>query len=796
MKKSVIIREYGIVQGVGFRPFVKRLADRYDITGSVCNFGPYVEIRACGDSEDLNRFSESIKTEAPDRASILKTEIREDTDPQQANDSFEIIESRKDEGLIFIPPDLAICDECSKELFDKNDRRYLHPFINCTQCGPRLTILESLPYDRERTGMKIFPMCRSCADEYGDKQTRRFDAQPICCNDCGPEFYIINTDGKRDGSTGTDAIAYVRGVIAEGGIVAIKGIGGFHLACDAANDEAVKKLRQRKNRPAKPFAVMMRDMSVVRRECNGLTERKEEILEGPQKPILLLEKNKGGKLSEHIAPDNPTVGVMLPYAPVQLLLFDLPIDNREYFPDMLVMTSGNIAGAPICRDEDEAVSELSGFVDCILSNDRPILTRADDSVMDHLDDRPYMIRRSRGYAPLPYLVDCGNAGNSTILAVGGELKNTFCIGKGDLFYPSSYIGDLSDERSEEVLEETIARFESMLECSPEIIVCDKHPGYRSTKIAEKLAKDTGARLIKLQHHYAHIVSCMAENDHKDPVIGISYDGTGYGDDGTVWGGEIFACDYREYERCGHIAGFLQAGGDISSKEGYRIAISMAELSGDKEFAESVKYLLSEEYGNPDTYIKTDEKSVDVIASMIRKNVNCIRSTSAGRLFDAVSAVLGIRSHSTFEGEAAMALEFFAGKYAEGTVEKQITEGSDGVIPTDKLFEYIVKERRKAVERYCNDRSALAENAERLAYEFHLMLARMTAEAAVRSGREKGIDTVALSGGCFQNRLFTTLVRDRIREAGMEVLLHSLIPPNDGGIALGQAVAARFMTEEV
>ncbi len=807
MERSVIIREYGIVQGVGFRPFIKRLADRYAVTGSVCNHGPYVEIIAHGESSKINEFIDSINNEAPDRAVILKTEIRDDGTGELTGNSFEIVESRKDDGLIFIPPDLAICDDCRRELFDRRDRRYLHPFINCTQCGPRLTILESLPYDRERTGMKIFPMCRSCKGEYEDPDTRRFDAQPICCNECGPEFYIVDKNESREKLKGTDAIEYARSVIAGGGIVAVKGIGGFHLACDASNDEAVKKLRKRKHRPEKPFAVMMKDMSVVFRECRGITQEKKKILEGTQKPILLLEKKEGGKLSGSIAPDNPTVGVMLPYAPVQLLLFDLPESGIKDFPDMLVMTSGNIAGAPICRDEDEVINELSDFVDCILSNDRPILTRADDSVMDHLDNRPYMIRRSRGYAPLPYAVDCGDAGEATVLAVGGELKNTFCIVKGELFYPSSYIGDLSDERSEEVLRETVARFEEMLECSPDLIVCDKHPDYRSSQLAERLAGETGAKLIKVQHHYAHIVSCMAENDHKDPVIGVSFDGTGYGDDGTIWGGEIFACDYRGYERCGHISGFMQAGGDASSKEGFRIAISMAELSEDKEAAEEVRYLLSGDYGCPENFVKIDEKDADIIAAMTRKNLNCVRSTSAGRLFDAISAVLGIRSRSTFEGEAAMALEFAAGRYAKRMAEKgeipddfrsvvlQTESGfntGDGVIPTDRLFAHIVRERINAVKGHPGDENALAENAEKLAYEFHLLLAHMTADAAVGAGRDRGISTVALSGGCFQNRLFTTFVKDCISEAGMDVLLHSLIPPNDGGIALGQAVAARCM----
>ena len=459
----VCIRVFGIVQGVGFRPTVKRHADACDIAGSVSNKGPYVEIFAEGSEECVHSFIKQIQEEPPKRAVILKLDVEnvesgEDgihkvESETDSKEKFQIIESEKEEGEIFVSPDIAICPECKKELYDKNDRRYLHPFINCTCCGPRLTILDSMPYDRVRTSMGEFPMCEKCEYEYTHAETRRFDAQPVCCNDCGPEVYLL---GRKE--RGADAIRYTRKVISEGGIVAVKGIGGFHLCCDAAKEETVARLRQRKKRPMKPFAVMMKDLDVVRRECE--TEpHLEEILDGHQKPIILLPKKEGGTLCESVAPDNPKIGVMLPYAPVQLLLFDYQDETKV--SDCLVMTSANTSGAPICRDDEDALNELSGLCDVILSHDRKIRLRADDTVMDFYRGEPYMIRRSRGYAPLPFMM--GNEFKGQVLAVGGELKNAFCIGKNQLFYPSPYIGDMGDVRTVKALKESVKRMEELLE---------------------------------------------------------------------------------------------------------------------------------------------------------------------------------------------------------------------------------------------------------------------------------------------------------------------------------------------
>ncbi len=697
--------------------------------------------------------------------------------------------------------------------------------------------------------MKEFPMCPECEREYYDPVSRRYDAQPVCCNECGPVVYLAEkpqvtgsgmssagqqtaggkTSPARQRVTGSDAIRAVRRILRDGGIAAVKGIGGFHLCCDASSEEAVMRLRKLKNRPVKPFAVMMKDESVVRRECI-FNEDQERILTGHQKPILLLERKGAGqsetenvvgegtmetmcpaseetgtftlpRLCEAAAPGNPKVGVMLPYAPVQMLLFDYQDDVEV--PDMLVMTSGNVSGAPICRDDEEALRELSGFCDCILSHDRRIRIRCDDSVMDFAEGQPYMIRRSRGYAPLPMLLGGGFKG--VVLAVGGELKNTFCIGNGSLFYPSSYIGDLADVRSVRALRETIGRMETLLEVKPQVIACDLHPGYHSTELAHELAAagENAARenplpVIPIQHHYAHIVSCMAENDHSEPVLGASFDGTGYGTDGTIWGGEILRADYLGFERLGSIMPFRHVGGDIASREGWRIAASMLHSLDAAAAAEQLGLCTAQE--------------IRVIGMMADRGINSVASTSAGRLFDAVSAVLGICRESTFEGEASCALQFAAeaalkkGKtrdvqipgYGIQTTDTDVQRPSQGpgsdlpgddadrmLLRTDLLFAWIVREK------------LLGKDPEVLAYAFHSALAGQIAEALILAGEKTGIRTAALSGGVYQNTLLLKLTKQHLEKNGFRVLTHHLVPPNDGGIGLGQAVAAmaRIQQEE-
>ena len=753
------IRVYGIVQGVGFRPTVSRHAMEAGITGTVANCGPYVEIYAQGTEQQVAAFRDALEHRPPKRAAILKLDEK-DAEDAPVFSEFSIIESAKTSGEIFISPDIAICDDCKRELYDPGDRRYLHPFINCTCCGPRLTILDALPYDRERTSMKSFPMCPRCAAEYHSPETRRYDAQPVCCNDCGPQVYLLGRQER-----GRDAITAARKTILQGGIVAVKGIGGFHLCCDATNQAAVSLLRQRKKRPMKPFAVMMRDEKTAQRECS-ITPEQREILTGHQKPILLLDRLPGGRLCDAVAPENPRVGVMLPYAPVQLLLFDY--DDGLTMPDCLVMTSGNVSGAPICRDDRDAETELGHLADCILSHDRRIRIRADDSVMDFFRNRPYMVRRSRGYAPLPVVLSGGNRG--TVLAMGGELKNSFCIGVNDLCYLSPYVGDLQDLRTVQALEETIGRFQTLLEARPQAVVCDLHPGYNSVA----MAKEIGLPLIQVQHHYAHILSCMAENDYHDPVIGVSFDGTGYGTDGTIWGGELLLAREDGFRRLGSIKPFLQLGGDASAREGWRIAVSMVyALIGDR--AETLDVIRRLEL--------CDEKTARVQLTMADRGINAVTSTSAGRLFDGVSALLGIRRASTFEGEASTALQYRAEawKTEHPTMDAIAIKAPETdaagflTLPTDELVRRILEQR-------------LADaHPDELALEFHRQLAGQIAGAVLAAQKQTNISTAALSGGVFQNRLLLELTAGLLEQAGLQVLTHSLVPPNDGGIALGQAV---------
>ena len=799
----VCIRVFGIVQGVGFRPTVKRHADACDIAGSVSNKGPYVEIFAEGSEECVHSFIKQIQEEPPKRAVILKLDVEnvesgEDgihkvESETDSKEKFQIIESEKEEGEIFVSPDIAICPECKKELYDKNDRRYLHPFINCTCCGPRLTILDSMPYDRVRTSMGEFPMCEKCEYEYTHAETRRFDAQPVCCNDCGPEVYLL---GRKE--RGADAIRYTRKVLSEGGIVAVKGIGGFHLCCDAAKEETVARLRQRKKRPMKPFAVMMKDLDVVRRECE--TEpHLEEILDGHQKPIILLPKKEGGTLCESVAPDNPKIGVMLPYAPVQLLLFDYQDETKV--SDCLVMTSANTSGAPICRDDEDALNELSGLCDVILSHDRKIRLRADDTVMDFYRGEPYMIRRSRGYAPLPFMM--GNEFKGQVLAVGGELKNAFCIGKNQLFYPSPYIGDMGDVRTVKALKESVKRMEELLETKPQIVACDMHPSYNTRAAAEEM----GLPVFLVQHHYAHILSCMAENEWttEKKVIGVSFDGTGYGTDGTIWGGEILLADYDSFTRWGCIEPFAQTGGDASAKECWRIAVSLLGKIYGKENA----LLIIETLG------LCEPKLAKLQFTMEERGINTVQSTSAGRLFDAVSAILDIRKSSTFEGEASTSLQFAAEKWLDA--QKKKIAGSEDFAESGIITDYgelksisdvaqkSVVEKNNSINRNIKadlyylptlslvkevaERKLAGENSNQLALHFHRRLAGMIVSACEKAREETGINTVALSGGVYQNKLLLDYSVTMLEERGFHVLRHHLLPPNDGGISLGQAVAA-------
>lgn len=800
-----LIRIYGIVQGVGFRPFVSRLADRYGISGSVCNKGSYVEIIARADEPVLSDFVHAIEVEAPERSAIVKVKLIDSPVDVEVVSGFEIAESKHEDGQIFVSPDIATCPDCARELFDKNNRRYLHPFINCTQCGPRLTILDSMPYDRVKTSMASFPMCEACSDEYTDMDSRRYHAQPVCCNDCGPELYTLvgrasesdvqgmGTDSERpEGAYGAAALLETRAVIRNGGIAAIKGIGGLHLCCDAGSEAAVQRLRQLKARPMKPFAVMMRDLEVVGRECK-LEPEMEPLLTGPQKPIILIPRRHdsaesaepdsnikvalktniqighNSRIAASVAPDNPNLGVMLPYTPVHLLLFNYPDD--EPISDVLVMTSGNPSGAPICMNDEEALKYLSPMCDIILSNSRDIRIRADDTVMAFYRSKPYMIRRSRGYSPLPIVAK--SESSHAVLGIGGELKNAFCLGDKGLFYPSPYIGDMADMRSVRALEAATTRMERLLEIHPDIIVGDMHPGYNTSEMARVIAEREGVPVMEVQHHHAHMVSCMAENEYEGTALGVTFDGTGYGPDGTIWGGEFLLGDESGYERVGSIAPFIHAGGDIASKEGWRIAYSMISTALGSEAASRIGETLG----------LGDEKGRQSIDFMLGNNINTVKSTSAGRLFDAVSAVLGIKSASTFEGEASMALQFAAERAEAQGISLAPYEGRLMNIDEEQ-FELCTDTLLMELAA----RSLADQDTDQLAYFFHKALADMIVIACCYQRTRCEVNVVALSGGVFQNLLLLRLVDDGLEREGFKVLKHGVVPTNDGGIALGQAAA--------
>lgn len=793
------------MQGVGFRPFVSRLADRYGISGSVCNKGSYVEIIARAEESVISDFVHAIEVEAPERSAIVKIKVMDDPLDEEAVSGFKIAGSKHEDGQIFVSPDIATCPDCAKELFDKNDRRYLHPFINCTQCGPRLTILDSMPYDRVKTSMAGFPMCEACSDEYTDMDSRRYHAQPVCCNDCGPEFYTLvgrasesdvqcmGTDsGRPEGAYGAAALLATRAVIRNGGIAAIKGIGGFHLCCDAGSEAAVQRLRRLKARPMKPFAVMMRDLEVVGRECR-LEPEMEPLLTGPQKPIILIPRRHDSaesaeldsniqeeiktnsqirhrlRIAASVAPDNPNLGVMLPYTPVHMLLFDYPDD--EPISDVLVMTSGNPSGAPICMNDEEALKYLSPMCDIILSNSRDIRIRADDTVMAFYRSKPYMIRRSRGYSPLPIVAK--RESSYAVLGIGGELKNAFCLGDKGLFYPSPYIGDMADMRSVRALEAATTRMERLLEIHPDIIVGDMHPGYNTSEMARVIAEREGVPVMEVQHHHAHMVSCMAENEYEGTALGVTFDGTGYGPDGTIWGGEFLLGDESGYERVGSIAPFIHAGGDIASREGWRIAYSMISTALGSEAANRIGETLG----------LGDEKGRQSIDFMLGNNINTVKSTSAGRLFDAVSAVLGIKSASTFEGEASMALQFAAERAEAQGISLAPYEGRLMNIDEEQ-FELCTDTLLMELAA----RSLADQDTDQLAYFFHKALADMIVIACCYQRTRCEVNVVALSGGVFQNLLLLRLVDDGLEREGFKVLKHGVVPTNDGGIALGQAAA--------
>jgi hydrogenase maturation protein HypF len=751
-KKCVRTRIKGIVQGVGFRPFVYNLARANGLKGFVSNTSEGVYIEVEGAPELLDTFHRAILEEKPPLAHITSMDFVEQ--PLKAYPDFTIHKSEAQEHRsTLISPDVCVCDDCLQELFDPNDRRYGYPFINCTNCGPRYTIIMDIPYDRPFTAMEPFRMCPSCDAEYHDPADRRFHAQPDACWDCGPVVRLW--DGSGQELLVDDPITEARNLLKKGNIVAIKGLGGFHLAVDATNNEAVKRLRQRKHREEKPLALMSLSLEHIKRFAR-VTEAEASFLSSIQRPIVLLEKKLNPSIAEDVSPRNRNYGVMLPYTPLHYLL----LQGNELLA--LVMTSGNISEEPIAIDNQEAFERLGKIADYFLNHNRDIYLRSDDSILRVIDGVPRQIRRSRGYVPIPTFLE---RSLEPILACGAEWKDTICLTRKEQAFLSQHIGDLENLETLNFFEMTIAHLKRILEIEPQIIAYDLHPDYLSTQYA---LKQSSMIQIGIQHHHAHIVSGMAEHGLGGPVIGIALDGTGYGTDGQIWGGEVLVVEPHRFDRVGHFAYLSLPGGAAAIKKPWRMAVSaLHEACGDHFVKMDLAFLEG---------IPRDQ--LDVLIRMIRQGINSPLTSSCGRLFDAVAAIAGLRNHVAYEGQAAVELE----AAAEGDMERvypfEIQE-KDGLqqFSTGPIIKSVVRD----VQEGCSIGLISAT--------FHNTLVTLFVEVCQRVRASRNLQKVVLSGGCFQNaRLLVQLTR-ALEAQSFEVYSQAAVPSNDGGIALGQALAA-------
>ncbi|WP_243375383.1 carbamoyltransferase HypF [Geotalea sp. SG265] len=734
----------GIVQGVGFRPFLYRLATANGVSGWVRNTTAGVVAEVEGDEAVISRFLKKIEEEAPPLAAIARLQAFAMEPRREAG--FVILPSGHGEGPVQIAPDSDVCPDCLRELFDPADRRYRYPFITCTNCGPRYSIVTGVPYDRPFTTMAGFPLCDRCREEYETPGNRRFHAQPIACPVCGPRLRLLG-----DGIGNEDPLAQAVRLLREGRILAIKGIGGYHLAVDACNDRAVRRLRRRKKRDEKPFALMVPDPEAI----DGIAfadESEQRLLGGAERPIVLLRKREGSGLSLLIAPANGYLGVMLPSSPLHHLLL---ADNFS----ALVMTSGNVSDEPIAYREADALARLGDIADCFLTHDRGIHTRIDDSVVRVFQGGPLVLRRSRGYVPrsirLPF-------SQTSILAVGGELKAAVCLTAGDQACLSQHIGDLKNVETLASLEETAAHLKAILDIEPAGVAHDLHPDYLSTRYAGNFAP---LPRIGVQHHHAHMASCMAENGLEGEVLGVVFDGTGYGTDGTIWGGEFLLGDYRGFERAAHFRNLPLPGGDAAVREPYRMALScLYSLFGTEAFDLPLACCR-----------EVQESDRELFLRMLERGINSPPTSSCGRLFDAVASILGLRQRITYEGQAAMELEGLAEGYGDSSPYPFVMD--DDALNFTPMIRAIVEEL-----------SAGRPRAE-IAGAFHTTIAAATAEMCGRIRQRTGLARVVLSGGVFQNRLLAEDVVARLARHGFQVFTHRLVPPNDGGLALGQAVVA-------
>ncbi len=758
-----LIRVRGIVQGVGFRPFVYNLARSLGLMGYVLNSSAGVTIEIEGAEGRVRDFLDTLRHRPPPLALIEEVTI---ADLEAQGDSvFVIRHSESEPGeFVLVSPDVATCDDCWRDFGDPVNRRFGYPFTNCTNCGPRYTIVQDIPYDRPMTTMSSFRMCAPCQAEYDDPANRRFHAQPNACPNCGPALALAES-----GSTFPDASAFVaansraiitraRELLREGKIVAVKGLGGFLLACDAQNDAAVRLLRRRKRRSDKPFALMARELTSVQKFCL-VSDEERAALTSARRPIVVLRQREDGTMPEAIAPGNNTLGVMLPYTPLHYLLFsDSPTQPSEFMA--LVMTSGNFSEEPIVTSNEEAWRCLQTVADWFVFHNRDIYMRADDSVVRTFEGRERVLRRSRGYVPHP--VDLG-VDLREILACGAELKNTFTLTKGHYAIMSQHIGDLENYETLVFFQETLSNLKKLFRVEPRAVAYDLHPRYISTQFALQLPIELK---IGVQHHHAHIASCMAENHLRDSVIGVAFDGTGYGTDGKIWGGEFLVADFSGFERRAHLRYIPLPGGDAAVRHPWRVALSYLRDTFGAAPPADIPFLRN-----------IPEKHISLVTSMLEKNINCFDTSSMGRLFDAVSALVNLRQEVNFEGQAAIELEIVADQAVDERYPFSMEDGEPAQLDMRPMIEAIVRD-------VIGDKPAGY-----IAAAFHNTIAALMVEVCARIRQQDKLDRVCLSGGTFQNMYLLERSVIRLRTAGFEVYLHSLVPPNDGGISLGQAVIA-------
>ena len=778
MAKHISVK--GVVQGVGFRPFVYGLATQLNLHGWVCNTSGGVEIVIDGQNSNVEKFIQSLSLKRPPLARIDSIRVQEAPDDPSLN--FEIRESQSIPGAYQpISADMAICPDCERELFNPKDKRYLYPFINCTHCGPRFTIIKDIPYDRPNTTMADFPMCDQCRAEYTDPLNRRFHAQPIACPDCGPFVELRETHSQFPTSDPrissieirVSAILKARRLLREGYIVAIKGLGGFHLACDASNPYTVAELRDRKGRIDKPFAVMAANITAAASVCN-LPREEQILLVSREKPVVLLAKMKqtgslAYKVSELVAPSLDTLGVMLPYTPLHHLLLNQtdPVLAREPIPPILVMTSGNFSEEPIAIDNKDALERLSPLADAFLLHNRAIHVRSDDSVVKVDKSTIVYLRRSRGYAPYP--VELPFELKPT-LAVGGELKNAFCLTRDHYAFLSHHIGDMENVETHESFEQGIQYLSHILRVQPEIVAYDLHPGYFTTQYARRLS----IQQIGIQHHHAHIAACMADNKLEDRrLIGLSFDGTGYGSDGAIWGGETLLASYAGFERFAHLEYLPLPGGDSAIRAPWRIATGYTHALGieidDLPFLQNM-----------------DKQSLRIVRQQIDKKLNSPLTSSMGRLFDAVASLIGIRNDVTYEAQAALEMEVLSNPFmlAAKPYPCVVDETQNGtIVRLKELLSAIVQDARAN------------EPVGMIGARFHRTVAEIAIEICRRAREATGLNEVALSGGVWQNQILLDLVRAGLMQENFIVYFHRQVPTNDGGLALGQAVIANHAHAE-